>query len=205
MAASPEHVLGPRTCWPASESRPTGTGAFPHELSGGQRQRVVIAMAVANQPKMLVADEPTTGLDVVTQQEILDLLDDLRGDLGLELLIISHDLPLIADRSDDLAIMYAGQIVEAGGTDRILSTPDHPYTRALLAAFPSLDGPPRSVAAIKGEAPDPANLPNGCAFAARCEIAIVLCTTTAPDLEKAGDHWVACHLAVRRPATAGTS
>lgn len=116
--------------------------AFPHELSGGQRQRAVIAMAVVNRPGLLIADEPTTGLDVVTQQSVLDLLDDLRADLGLDVWLISHDLPLVASRSDDLAVISAGQIVERGPTATVLSRPRHPHTKELLAAFDGLQAPP---------------------------------------------------------------
>lgn len=169
--------------------------AFPHELSGGQRQRVVIAMAVANQPKMLIADEPTTGLDVVTQREILDLIDELRAELGLEVLIISHDLPLIAARADDLAIMYAGKIIETGATREILERPDHPYSHLLVNAFGSLDGPPRSAKPIPGEAPDPsADIP-GCSFAPRCPVVEPECRESAPELLVLQRRAVACHLA----------
>ena len=117
--------------------------AFPHELSGGQRQRAVIAMAVVNRPGLLIADKPTTGLDVVTQQSVLDLFDDLRADLGLDVWLISHDLPLVASRSDDLAVIEAGRIVESGPTATVLSRPRHPHTRRLLAAFDGLQAPLR--------------------------------------------------------------
>lgn len=180
--------------------------AFPHELSGGQRQRVVIAMAVANRPKMLIADEPTTGLDVVTQQEILQLLNELRQELGLQILMISHDLPLIAVHSDDLAIMYAGRIIEVGETQAVLTSPQHPYTRLLLEAFPSLDGAARAAQPIPGDAPDPTDPLPGCSFAPRCPIAEARCHEEAPALRAvaaAGE--VACHLADREPAEVSTS
>lgn len=169
-------------------------GAFPHELSGGQRQRVVIAMAVANRPSLLVADEPTTGLDVVTQREILDLLDELRADLGLQLLVISHDLLLLASRTDDLAIMYAGRIVETGPSVEVLTAPRHPYTRLLVGAFPRLDGPPRAAAPIPGEPPEPGDLLVGCAFASRCPLVEDLCKTERPDLRALSIGSVACHV-----------
>lgn len=174
-------------------------GSFPHELSGGQRQRVVIAMAVANQPKLLIADEPTTGLDVITQQEILALLEELRVELSLDILIISHDLPLIAAVADDISIMYAGQVIESGATAEVLATPRHPYTRLLVAAMPSLDGPPRAAEPIPGDAPDPSERTNGCSFAPRCPSAEPRCSETAPTLEPSPNQGsqpraVACHV-----------
>lgn len=169
--------------------------SFPHQLSGGQRQRVVIAMAVANQPKLLIADEPTTGLDVVTQREVLDLIDELRSELGLEVLIISHDLPLIAARAHDLAIMYAGRIIETGPTAEILARPDHPYTHLLANAFGSIDGPRRTPQAIPGEAPDPAAEIVGCAFAPRCPVVESVCQQERPELVDLTGRDVACHIA----------
>ncbi len=173
--------------------------AFPHQLSGGQRQRVIIAMALTNNPQLLVADEPTTGLDLVTQAEILDLLDELRGEHGLDVLLISHDLPMIAARSDDLAIMYAGRIVEAGPTGQLLDEPTHPYTRLLAEAFPALDDGTRRATPIPGEAPAPGDLGPGCAFAPRCPVAEPVCTTSVPVLIPAVDvdRATACHLADR--------
>jgi oligopeptide/dipeptide ABC transporter ATP-binding protein len=177
-------------------------GAFPHELSGGQRQRVVIAMAVANQPKLLIADEPTTGLDVITQQEILALLEELRTELSLDILIISHDLPLIGAVADDIAIMYAGEIVETGATADVLAVPMHPYTRLLVAAMPLLDGPPRAAKPIPGDAPDPSENIVGCAFAPRCTSAEPQCREVAPQLITS-EAWgaktraIACHVTIR--------
>lgn len=177
-------------------------GAFPHELSGGQRQRVVIAMAVANQPALLVADEPTTGLDVITQHEILILLEDLRIELSLDILIISHDLHLIGAVADDIAIMYAGEIVESGATSDVLADPMHPYTRALVEAMPVLDGPQRIANPIPGHAPDPSEIIVGCAFAPRCSITEPQCSEERPGLTT-GERWgvqmreVACHVMTR--------
>ncbi len=156
--------------------------AFPHQLSGGQRQRVIIAMALTNEPQLLVADEPTTGLDLVTQTEILDLLDELRDEQDLDVLLVSHDLPMIAARSDDLAIMYAGRIVEVGQTQRLLEDPTHPYTRMLTDAFPALDGSTRRAMPIPGEPPAPGDLVTGCAFAPRCPVVEPACTTSPPQL-----------------------
>jgi peptide/nickel transport system ATP-binding protein len=183
--------------------------AFPHQLSGGQRQRVVIAMALVNEPQLLVADEPTTGLDVVTQIEILELLDELRNERGLDVLLVSHDLPMIAARSDDLAIMYSGRIVETGPTQDLLVEPTHPYTELLLGAFPALDGPAREAQAIPGEAPAPGDVYLGCAFAPRCPVAASICETAEPRLlrivrnQRDGqDRETACYLAHPPPAQA---
>lgn len=179
--------------------------AFPHELSGGQRQRVVIAMSVANRPTMLIADEPTTGLDVVTQGEILDLLDELRIELGLQVLVISHDLPLIAARSHDIGIMYAGRIVERGSTADVLSDPQHPYTRLLVDAFPQLEGPARVAIPISGEPPDPTDARLGCAFAPRCPLVEPQCIELDPQLAPLADRMVACHVVIRSPHQIGAS
>jgi len=183
--------------------------AFPHQLSGGQRQRVIIAMALTNEPQFLVADEPTTGLDLVTQTEILDLLDELRQEKDLDVWLISHDLPMIMARSDDLAIMYAGRIVEVGQTQHLLDEPTHPYTRMLTEAFPALDGAIRRAKPIPGEPPAPGELGPGCSFAPRCPVAEPMCTTSPPQLlaidggdsgagadsDDGGGRATACHLA----------
>ena len=167
--------------------------AFPHELSGGQRQRAVIAMAVANRPKLLIADEPTTGLDVVNQKAILDLLDDLRARLDFDLWLISHDLPLVASRADDLAVMYAGRVVEAGPAHLVASWPQHPYTAMLLEAFPSLNAASRTLRPVPGEVPDPSRLPPGCAFAPRCPHRRGDCESVVPVERPVEGVTVACH------------
>ena len=167
--------------------------AFPHELSGGQRQRVVIAMAVANRPELLIADEPTTGLDVVTQQAILDLLDDLRRRLDFDLWLISHDLPLVASRADDLVVMYGGRVVESGPARAVISRPQHPYTAMLLGAFPSLGAVTARLRPVPGEVPDPKELPPGCAFAPRCPHSRGDCDSVVPVERPVQGVMVACH------------
>ena len=167
--------------------------AFPHELSGGQRQRVVIAMAVANRPELLIADEPTTGLDVVTQQAILDLLDDLRRRLDFDLWLISHDLPLVASRADDLVVMYGGRVVESGPARAVVSRPQHPYTSMLLGAFPSLGAATALLRPAPGEVPDPKELPPGCAFAPRCPHRRGDCDRVMPAERPVEGVMVACH------------
>ncbi len=168
-------------------------GAYPHELSGGMRQRVVIAMAVANEPALLVADEPVTGLDVITQARILRLLLDLRDRFGLTVLLISHDLPLVARVADDLLVMYAGRAVETGAAAVVTARPRHPYTRELLRAFPSLRGPKEPLASIPGDPPDLTNPPSGCPFHPRCPEAFHACPQLLPPLEeRAPAHRDAC-------------
>lgn len=168
--------------------------AFPHELGGGMRQRVVVAMAIANDPVLLIADEPTTGLDVVTEAAILRLLQRLRDELDLDVLLISHDLPMVSAVADDLAIMYGGRIVERGSVAAVLDHPEHPYIRTLLQAFPPLDGPRRLPQPIPGDAPDLALVGQGCPFADRCPEVVQVCREQHPDLLGRDDHHVACHV-----------
>ena len=169
--------------------------AYPHELSGGQNQRVMIAMALAGEPDMLIADEPTTALDATVQAQILGLIDAIRRDRGMALVLISHDLGAIASVCERVAVMYAGAIVEASGIDAIFDRPQHPYTRGLLAALPELDGPRRRLTPIPGAVPEPWNLPAGCAFSPRCDVASALCRQQKPALSLIGplDSLVACH------------
>jgi peptide/nickel transport system ATP-binding protein len=169
--------------------------AYPHELSGGQNQRVMIAMALAGRPELLVADEPTTALDVTIQAQILDLLRSLRRETGMALVLISHDLGVVADMVDRVAVMYAGRIVEQAPAGRLFAAPVHPYTQGLLGALPPLDGPRRRLAAIPGRVPEPWAMPAGCAFAPRCGHVMEACGTIDPVLaQRAAGHSAACLL-----------
>lgn len=166
---------------------------YPHELSGGMRQRVMIAIALACNPEVLIADEPTTALDVTVQAQILALLAGLKRDRGMAVVIVTHDLGVVAGVADRVLVMYGGRIVESGAVADILLTPCHPYSRALLRSMPRiddrLDGPLRTIA---GQPPSPARLPTGCAFHPRCERASDLCRSRLPVLE-AGRTRLACH------------
>jgi peptide/nickel transport system ATP-binding protein len=177
---------------PASRAR-----AYPHQLSGGQKQRVMIAMALACRPKLLIADEPTTALDVMVQAQVLDLLSSLVADLGLGVVFISHDLSVLAATCDRVAVMYAGRIVEQGRASDVFTKPLHPYARALAAAFPRIgDAQFRyAPAGVPGDPPFPGDLPTGCPFHPRCPMAEDVCTTTEPVLEEHGERDAACHRA----------
>ena len=178
--------------------------AFPHELSGGQRQRVVIAMAVANRPKLLIADEPTTGLDVINQHVILDLLDDLRRQLDFDLWLISHDLPLAAARADDLTVLYGGRVVESGPSREVTANPLHPYTAMLVDAFPSLHTAAPELRPVPGATGDPAQTSVGCAFAPRCPHSQADCESVTPQSRAIGQITVACHHAPVAPLPEAT-
>jgi len=154
--------------------------AFPHELSGGQSQRVMIAMALAGEPELLVADEPTTALDVTIQAQILDLLGTIRRDTGMGLVLISHDLGVVAETCSRIAVMYAGRIVEQADSAAIFANPKHPYTRGLLGAMPPISGPRRKLVSIPGSVPEASRMPRGCAFAPRCSEAIAECSSVDP-------------------------
>jgi oligopeptide/dipeptide ABC transporter ATP-binding protein len=167
---------------------------YPHQLSGGQRQRVLIAMALACQPSLVIADEPTTALDVTIQAEILDLLREMKGALGLSLLLITHDLGVIAETADRVAVMYAGRIVETGPVRSIFRNPGHPYTRGLLASMPG-GRPGQRLRAIEGSVPLLGALPPGCAFNPRCPDRFEPCTTAPPPDYPAGPGQIAkCYL-----------
>jgi len=172
---------------------------YPHQMSGGMRQRVMIAMALSCHPRLLIADEPTTALDVTIQAQILDLLDTLRRRLGMALLLVTHDLGVVAERTEELAVMYAGRVVERGRVTEVFRRPLHPYTRALLRCIPRTgEQRRRRLEAIAGIVPDPLHLPSGCRFRDRCPDAVAACASTDPGLEDAGvaAHWVACIRAV---------
>jgi len=175
---------------------------FPHQLSGGLRQRAMIAMALAAGPRLLVADEPTTALDVTVQKEILELLTRLRRDLGLGLLFITHDLAVVAQVADRVAVMYAGRIVETGPAEQVLSQPRHPYTEGLLKASPQLKS--RGLAPIPGSVPALDALPPGCAFEPRCNYRQDECSAKMPHLRHAGpDHLARCILVPEQRESGG--
>ncbi|MFY7565819.1 dipeptide/oligopeptide/nickel ABC transporter permease/ATP-binding protein [Streptomyces sp. WI04-05B] len=167
--------------------------SYPHELSGGQRQRVLIAMALSRDPKLIVADEPTTALDVTVQAQIIELLLRLRAELDFALILVSHDLALVADVTDRVVVMYGGQIVETGVTADLVGAPSHHYTRGLLGSVLSLESAAVRMTQIKGTVPSPADFPKGCRFADRCPMATEVCRTTAPGLLGAATHLAACH------------
>jgi oligopeptide/dipeptide ABC transporter ATP-binding protein len=169
---------------------------YPHELSGGQRQRVMIALALACGPSLVIADEPTTALDVVMQAQVLRLLERLREELGLALILISHDLGVLAETCDRIAIMYAGRIVESGPVGTVFSDPQHPYTRRLLDSLPIIGGERGLSPPIPGHPPDPGDPPGGCAFHPRCPYAADRCSEEVPELRTLGPaHQSACHFA----------
>jgi peptide/nickel transport system ATP-binding protein len=173
---------------------------YPHELSGGMRQRVTIAVALACEPNLLVADEPTTALDVTVQKQILDLLGRLQRERGMAMILITHDLGIVSGRTDRVAVMYAGRLVETAPTRRLFASVRHPYTEALLRSSPRIDAPSHTrLQAITGRPPDLANLPSGCRFAPRCPHATDVCRDEEPVLQdsevskESEGHLVACH------------
>ena len=171
------------------------SAAYPHELSGGMRQRAMIAMALACDPAIVIGDEPTTALDVMVQAQILELLEQLRTDLGLSMLLITHDLSVIAETCDRVLIMYAGRVAEEGPVRRVFTAPRHPYTQKLLGAFPNIRADRRALEVIHGSPPDLSNPPPGCRFAPRCPYAMPVCTEVVPPEIRFDDGVrVACHL-----------
>ena len=168
--------------------------SYPHQFSGGMRQRVAIAIALLNEPDLIIADEPTTALDVTIQSQILSEVQALTRDTGTALIWITHDLAVVAGMADEIAVMYAGRIVETGPTDRVLAEPCHPYTRGLLGSIPGHGQRGQPLLQIPGMAPNMANLPQGCAFAPRCPAALADCTSQAPQVTwLSGQRSVRCH------------
>ena len=173
--------------------RPDMADRYPHEFSGGQRQRICIARALASGPKLLIGDEPVSALDVSVQVQIVNLMEDLKQEFGLTLVIIAHDLAVIRHMSDRIAVMYLGEVVELAATEDLFTAPRHPYTQALLAAIPvPVPGAAATRRVLGGDIPSPANPPAGCKFHTRCPHATDLCRTTRPALQGEG-HQVACH------------
>jgi len=168
---------------------------YPHQLSGGMRQRVMIAMALANDPQILIADEPTTALDVTIQAQILDLIRDLRDETGMGTIMITHDLGVVAEIADKVAVMYGGQVVEQGPVKEVFNNPQHPYTIGLMSAMPQLDNPGTRLAIVPGTVPTIAKMPAGCRFRTRCAFATQTCETRPKLSTLAQGHQVACHYA----------
>ena len=166
---------------------------YPHQFSGGMKQRVVIAMALSCNPKLLIADEPTTALDVTIQAQVLELMKKLKGEYRMSMIMITHDLGVVAEICDKVAVLYAGNIVEYGAMEDVFDTPLHPYTRALFDATPALDGEKHELSVIPGFSPNPMDLPGGCPFHPRCKEAREACRTVAPGpFEAAPGHFVCC-------------
>ncbi|MCG7371480.1 ABC transporter ATP-binding protein [Pseudomonas luteola] len=167
--------------------------AFPHELSGGMRQRAMIAMALANDPALIIADEPTTALDVTIQAQILSLIANLQAETGTAMMLITHDLGVVAEVADDVAVMYAGQVVESGPVTALFDDPQHPYTIGLMGSMPSMGQREDRLATIAGRVPTPAEMPSGCRFASRCPFVIQACRADRPPLrEITPGHLAAC-------------
>jgi peptide/nickel transport system ATP-binding protein len=181
--------------------------SYPHEFSGGMRQRAMIAMAMANKPEVLIADEPTTALDVTVQAQILETLEDIRKETGVAIILITHDLGVVAGMADRMLVMYAGKPVESGAVDDVYYRPRMPYTAGLLGAIPSITSDGGRLNQIPGAPPSLVNLPAGCPFSARCPLVIDVCQQVEPDLggTDAAGHLAACHrwdqLVGREPRT----
>ncbi len=177
---------------PAPEAR---FDEYPHRMSGGMKQRAMIAMALACKPQLLIADEPTTALDVTIQAQILDLLNELQGDMGMSVLLITHDLGVVAETCDRVAVMYAGKIVEQAPVAGLFEHPRHPYTHGLFRALPTLNEKKARLAVIPGAVPSPFDFPSGCRFRTRCAMAQEICKQEPPLREVAAGHSAACHFA----------
>jgi peptide/nickel transport system ATP-binding protein len=168
--------------------------SYPHEFSGGMKQRAMVAIATACNPKFLILDEPTTGLDVIVQRQLLELINNLKQELNLTAILISHDLSVVAETCDKVAVMYAGKIVEQGDTVSMYQNPQHPYSQALIGAFPSLKGEKKKLKSIPGAPPRLILPPKGCRFEPRCDFAMKACKSEEPLDREKDDHVVACHL-----------
>ncbi|MFL6215315.1 MAG: ABC transporter ATP-binding protein [Blastocatellia bacterium] len=177
---------------PAPEAR---FNEYPHQMSGGMKQRVMIAMALACRPQLLIADEPTTALDVTIQAQILDLLNELQSDLGMSVLLITHDLGVVAETCDRVAVMYAGKIVEYAPVVELFERPKHPYTHGLFRSLPTLNEKRSRLAVIPGAVPSPLDFPSGCRFRTRCAMAQEVCKQEPPLREVVAGHGAACHFA----------
>ncbi|WP_368660918.1 oligopeptide/dipeptide ABC transporter ATP-binding protein [Paracoccus sp. (in: a-proteobacteria)] len=173
--------------------RPEHADRYPHEFSGGQRQRICVARALASGPKLLIGDEPVSALDVSVQAQIVNLLEDLKDDFGLTLIVIAHDLSVIRHMADRVAVMYLGEVVELAATEDLYNSPRHPYTRALLSAIPvPVPGARQKTTHLGGDIPSPANPPKGCKFHTRCPHATEICARERPSLT-GEPHQTACH------------
>jgi oligopeptide/dipeptide ABC transporter ATP-binding protein len=176
--------------------------SYPHELSGGLKQRVMIAMALSMRPRLLIADEPTTALDVTIQAQILELMRDLQRDLGTAILLITHDLGVVNELSDRIAVMYAGRMVEEGTREEVLGAPRHPYTQGLLRAIPSLARPGEPLYEIEGVVPSPGEWPAGCRFATRCTRVLERCESDVPEKTRlSATHDARCHVVAAEVAS----
>lgn len=177
---------------------------YPHEFSGGMRQRAIIAMALSCNPQIIIADEPTTALDVIVQDQILKEMKKIQAELGMSIIYISHDIAVIAEVTDTIGVMYAGKLVELGSTEEIFARPKHPYSYLLLSSTPSVTGPRRKLAPLEGEPPNLIDPPSGCRFHPRCPFATQQCTNNEPPLTVVGEgHQVACWNWEQVPATIG--
>ena len=170
-------------------------GEYPHQFSGGMKQRVVIAMALACNPELLIADEPTTALDVTIQAQVLEMMKGLRDKYNTSMLMITHDLGIVAEICDEVSVVYAGRVIEHGTLEDIFKNTRHPYTEGLFNSLPNLENRQAELKPIKGLMPDPSNLPKGCAFCPRCEYAMEICKTQKPKrVYRNEEHYVECHL-----------
>jgi peptide/nickel transport system ATP-binding protein len=188
-----------RVRMPSPEAR---LDEYPHQMSGGMKQRAMIAMALVCQPRLLIADEPTTALDVTIQAQILDLLGDLQSEMGMSVLLITHDLGVVAETCDRVAVMYAGKIVEHAAVEQLFDRPSHPYTHGLFRSLPVLGKKKGVLATIPGAVPNPLDFPSGCRFRTRCAMAQPVCESEPPLAELVTGHWAACHFAEQVSAQA---